>query len=348
MKRLFEAGRIRIYGGVLLCALFLCGCKGAGQEAYRDSLFAMDTYMTFTVYGQQAQEGISLAKEEILRLERMLSTTETTGMVAKLNLEKKLKVSEEIAKLWNVAYEIFLQTEGAFDVTVYPVMKAWGFTGDVFRVPEKEELQKLLEGVDSTRVILREDTLIMEIPPDGELDFGGIAKGYAGEQLAEDLREMGIKSALLDLGGNIQLIGTKPDGSDFKIGIRNPLQETESLGTLCVSDKAVVTSGGYERFFEEENKRYHHIIDPKTGYPADSGILSATVVSEKGSLTDGYSTALFVMGPERAISFWREHGECFEMILYTEEGMLYVTEGLEEAFLTDLDRTVVRRDSEER
>lgn len=348
MKSLYETGRIRLYGSVLLCALLLCGCKGSGQEACRESLFAMDTYMTLTVYGEQAQEGISMAREEILRLERMLSTTETSGMVARLNREKKLRVSEEIAGLWSVSYDIFRQTEGAFDVTIYPVMKAWGFTGDTFRVPEKWELQRLLERVDSNRVSLQKDALILELPPDGELDFGGIAKGYAGEQLAEEWKEMGIHSALLDLGGNIQLVGSKPDGSDFKIGIRNPLEETGTLGTLCASDKAIVTSGGYERYFEEGNKRYHHILDPKTGYPADSDILSATVVCEKGSLADGYSTALFVMGREKAISFWREYGDRFEMILYTEDGMLYVTEGLEETFLTDLDRIVVRRDSGER
>ena len=136
----------------------------------------------------------------------------------------------------------------------------------------------------------------------------------------------------MNLGGNVQALGSKTDGSKWKVGIQDPEGKEDYLGTLSIKDQAVITSGGYERYFEEDGKTYHHIIDPRTGYPADSGLLSVTIVSSDGTLADGLSTSLFIMGKEEAIEYWRDHSEEFDGILETEDGTLYVTEGIAEEF----------------
>lgn len=171
------------------------------------------------------------------------------------------------------------------------------------------------------------------IIPDGtQLDFGAVAKGYTGDRVSALMKEeYGVTSALLNLGGNVQAIGRKPDGTPWRIGIRDPYGE-DMLGTLEVEDAAVITSGGYERFFAgEDGTIYWHIIDPSTGYPADSGLLSVTVTGQEGTVCDALSTALFVMGADSATAYWKAHAG-FDMILVTEQEEIYVTEGIAEQF----------------
>lgn len=163
-----------------------------------------------------------------------------------------------------------------------------------------------------------------------QLDLGAIGKGAVGDEAVRILKENGIKSVLLDIGGNIQLIGNK-NGTDWRLGIRNPFGEG-TAGVLEISDTAVVTSGNYERFFTDENGNiYGHIIDPSTGYPADSGLASATIVASEGKRADALSTAIFIMGLEKAIEYWRENRN-FEMILISQDGEIHLTEGLAERF----------------
>lgn len=158
-----------------------------------------------------------------------------------------------------------------------------------------------------------------------------MGKGYAGELAAELLREAGVSSALLDLGGNIQAVGTRPDGTKWRIGLRNPYGEG-TIGTLEIADCAVITSGNYERYFEgDDGQVYGHILNPDTGYPADSGLASVTVVTPEGKRGDALSTALFVMGEEGAKTYWQEHPD-FDMILITEDGRILITEGIAENF----------------
>ena len=176
-----------------------------------------------------------------------------------------------------------------------------------------------------------------------EIDLGGIAKGYTGDRVMQVFKKAGITSGLISLGGNVQALGSKPDGSPWRVAIQDPQNELEYLGILEISDKAVITSGGYERFFEEDGVRYHHIIDPRTGYPADSGLLSATIISEDGALADGLSTSLFIMGKDEAENFWREHSDKFDYILESTDGRLYVTEGVVGSFTTNAKTIVIRK-----
>lgn len=175
-----------------------------------------------------------------------------------------------------------------------------------------------------------------------EIDLGGIAKGYTSSRVMDIFREHGVKHGLVSLGGNVQAIGTKKNGKPWRVAIQNPESEMEYLGVLNIEDKCVITSGGYERFFEKDGVHYHHIIDPRTGYPADSGLISATIISEDGALADGLSTSLFIMGKDEAEKYWREHADDFDYILEDKDGTLYVTEGADEILTTD-NRTIVIR-----
>lgn len=176
-----------------------------------------------------------------------------------------------------------------------------------------------------------------------EIDLGGIAKGYTGDRVMQAFKKAGVSSGLISLGGNVQALGSKPDGSPWRVAIQDPQNELEYLGILEIVDKAVITSGGYERYFEEDGVRYHHIIDPRTGYPADSGLLSATIISEDGALADGLSTSLFIMGKDAAEDFWRERSDKFDYILETTDGRLYVTEGVVGSFTTNAKTIVIRK-----
>lgn len=330
----------------LLCVVLLTGCEiqkeQSGQETWSREVFAMDTYMKLTVYGANAENAVDAAILEIQRLENLLSAADPESEVSVLNREKKGVLSEESTYLWEKSWEVYLETQGKFDVTIYPVMKAWGFVGEEFHIPEEGLLNQLTNEVNASLVEWNKENSEISLPDRVELDFGAIAKGYTGARLAEQLKKQGIKSALLNLGGNIQLVGNKPDDSPFRIGVKDPDGTAEYLCVLSVADTAVVTSGDYERYFEQDGVRYHHIIDPDTGYPADKGLRSVTIVCRDGTLADAYSTALFVMGTEEAIRFWESHSKQFDAVLYTEDGRLLVTEGLQDLLATALDYEVLR------
>ena len=167
------------------------------------------------------------------------------------------------------------------------------------------------------------------------IDFGGIGKGYTSNRVMEIFKEHGVTSGIINLGGNVQTLGSHTDGSKWNVAIKDPMHTDDMLGTLKISNQAVITSGGYERYFEENGKTYHHIIDPATGYPADSGIISATMISEDGILADGLSTSLFIMGIDKATEYWRQSKESFDFILEDKDGTLYVTEGICDSFRTE-------------
>lgn len=308
------------------------GEKDAAAESR--TIFAMDTYMTLQIYGKQAKEAAEAVTAEIGRLERLLSTGNDASEVSFINREKTGILSKDTRELLQSSLAIYEDTHGAFDITVYPLMCAWNFTGEVPRVPKQEEIAELLPLVNASELTYEPQTGKLTLSGQQMIDFGGIAKGYTGKRLKEILMEYGISSAMLNLGGNVQLVGAKPDGSNWKIAVQSP-DKTGYLGVAALSDCAVVTSGGYERYFTEQGVTYHHILDPKTGYPAQSGLSSVTVICADGTVADGLSTALFVMGTERAAAFWREHREEFECVLYTDTDELLVTAGLKDCFSSE-------------
>lgn len=302
------------------------------SEAYTTNFFAMDTYMELTAYGPNGEEAIRTAQEEVLRLDALWSISSQDGDVVQLNATAQETVSEETRQLILRSIAIHDLTGGAFECTVLPIMDLWGFTTQEYRVPSAEEIQAVLPLVDSANIEVsgNEVTLLSGTT----IDLGGIAKGYTSNRIIEIFKEYGVESGMVSLGGNVQTLGHKPDGSNWRIAVQDPKLPEEFAGVVEVSDKAVITSGGYQRFFEEDGITYHHIIDPETGYPANSGIISCTIVSEDGTLADGFSTSLFVMGLERASEFWRIHQDEFDVILITDDGTLYITQGIQKSFLT--------------
>ena len=228
------------------------------------------------------------------------------------------------------ALEICRRTDGALDSSIYPIVRAWGFTTGSYQVPDEAEIQALLPLVDYRKIQYDAAAGDVTLPEGMKIDLGSVAKGYAGQLVAQMLREHGVQSALLSLGGNVQTVGAKPDGSPWQIGIKDP-QGEDAMMALSVEDQAVVTSGGYERYFEQDGQTYWHIMDPSTGHPADSGLISLTIVGDEGVVCDGLSTALFVMGLEKAADLWAQSGD-FEAVFVTASGEVYITEGLRDRF----------------
>ena len=349
---------------LVILTLMLCGCSTAPKTAETEAVkydrpvlraeagsneknftvFAMDTVMQFQLYGgnDEVEEKV---REKIEELEDALSVTKENSPMWELNEKKEAKFAPEIAKQMEKTLELCKDTDGALDISAYPVVKAWGFTTGEYRIPNEEERKVLAACVDYHKIQINGDTVT--IAPDMLVDLGSVGKGYTAEVLAKLMKEKGVTSALFSLGGNIQTIGTKTDGTDWFIGIR-AAEENRYLGGVFVKDKAVVTSGGYERYFAgDDGQIYWHIMDPKTGAPAKNGLVSVTIISDSGFLCDGLSTALFVMGVEKAASHWRSH-QNYEAVLEDENGQIYITEGLENTFKpvdlgTEQEIQVIRR-----
>ncbi len=246
--------------------------------------------------------------------------------------KQTVPVSEDTMYLLKTAKEMDELTNGCYDMTISPVVKAWGFTEEEHHVPTQAELDALMPLVDNDSVILSEEDQTAYLAKEGmAVDLGGIAKGYTSDAVTKLMKEEGVESALIWLGGNISAISNKPDGNPWKIAVENPLNTEDYVGLVEVSDCSVITSGGYQRYFDQDGKRYHHIIDPAMGYPSDSGLLSVTIISENGTKADALSTALFVMGYDRAVELWRQSDD-FEAIFVTEDGKVIATEGIADQF----------------
>ncbi len=319
--------------------------EDADEEAeVSKDLFAMDTYMTLTAYGEHAQEAVDKAAERVEELDALLSTGDENSEIYQLNQSGEATLSEEGGYLVERALELYQKTDGAFDIAIYPVMQAWGFPTQEYHVPDDATLKEKLALADASKVNYDKDTRKISFDQDGmEIDLGGIAKGYTSSQIMQIYQDCGVTSGLVNLGGNVQALGCKTDGSKWRVAIQSPDDTEDYLGILEIENQAVITSGGYERYFEEDGVTYHHIIDPATGYPADSGLISVTIVSDDGTLADGLSTSLFIMGEEKAAQFWRENSDEFETIMETSDGKLYVTEGITDSLTTDMDVTVIEK-----
>lgn len=333
-KNLFHRLAAVAAAGALVCTL-LTGCTQTTEMT--TTIFAMDTVMNLTFYAagskSDLQPTLDDMVEQVYALHNALDVTEEKSELYALNQAQgtPTPVSTETAEIIQAALKLCKTTGGTLDITAYPAVKAWGFPTGAYRVPGGEELSSLAAAIDYTQV--RVDGTSITLPAGMELDLGGVTKGYLGDRLAETLENAGIQSALLDLGqSSIQAVGTKPDGTPWRVGIQDPTGESY-LGILELTDQAMGTSGSYQRYFTQAGQVYCHIIDPDTAAPAQSGLASVTVVSSSCLTCDGLSTALFVMGAGEGAQFWRDHPELdFEALFITEEGELYLTQGLADSF----------------
>ena len=277
----------------------------------------------------------------------MFSVGNADSDVTKINENGSGEVSEETAFIMDRAMQVSEKTNGAFDITIYPLMELWGFTTKNYRVPESSEIAEALKGVSYTNVSVKGKQVALT--GGSSIDLGGIAKGYTSSRVIQIMKDYGIEHAIVNLGGNVQVLGTKTDGSDWRVAIQNPASENSYLGILSTTDKAVITSGGYERYFEQDGQVYHHIIDTQTGYPSDSDLTSVTIVYSDGTTADALSTALFAMGLDGAKELYRSGDIDFDMILF-DGSRVYVSEGIASGFSTDMNKEIITRQprSEER
>ena len=330
--------------GLLLC-LCLCGCDAGNTQGYdyaEREIFAMDTAMTIKAYGKDAELAVDEAVDEIKRLDTLLSVGINASEVSRINFSGEGTLSEDTQYLVERSLEIFKSTDGAYDITVYPLMKLWGFIDITPALPDESRIREVLSFAGSDKLSLKGNRLVL-----GEaqgIDLGGIAKGYTGSRIMDIFKKHELISGMVSLGGNVQLYGAKPDGSLWRCGITDPEHPYDGsfIGVVSLRDKAVITSGGYERnFTDTSGKTYHHIMDMKTGYPAESGLLSVTIVSSDGTLADALSTACFVMGADKAAEYWRNSGYEFDMIILTADGKLSVTDGLSDSFESDREYDII-------
>jgi len=322
----------------IIVAGLAAGCilkynRQSHAREYSRQFFAMDTVMSFTAYGERGEEAVEAAVQEVERLDALLSTGIAESEVSRINASGEGDLSEDTEKILSEGLTIWKQTGGLFDVTIYPLMQLWGFPTGNYHVPTEEELKQTMSLVDSSKVIL--DGNHVTLGEKQKMDLGGIAKGYTSNRIMEIFQEYGVTFAMVSLGGNVQTLGKKPDGTDWQVGIQNPDNvQGDLLGAVAVQDQAVITSGGYERYFEENGQTYIHILDPRTGCPAESGLASVTIVSSNGMLADALSTSLYIMGLDEAEAYWRIYADEFDMILMTDDGTVYVTEGIRDRFRT--------------
>lgn len=325
----------------LLIPLVFLSCK---PEPRAVNFIAMDTFMTVMVYAPSMSQEITGylldgCHSQIAVLDNSLSVTKPLSDVYKLNHSdgEAVKVKKETLELIEYSLLMHKKTDGAFNPSLYPVIKEWGFTTKNYKIPEDDKIKKLLTYTDFTLIKTSDkDSCQIQIPKNMQLDFGAIGKGYAGDLALNYLKKNGIESALLDFGGNVQTLGTKPDGKPWTIGIKKPWTD-EIACSIEVESKAVITSGGYERYFTgDDGKKYIHIFDPKTGKPAESDLESVTIIAPNGTYADALSTSLFVMGKEKAISFWKNNPD-FDFVFITKDDELIYSQGLKNSINLVLD-----------
>lgn len=318
---------------LFLLFLLLTGC--GGEKKTTDTIFAMDTVMTLTVYGSGAEADMVLSdcRKEIYRLEDLLSVTDPSSEIYRMNHGNQDALQEAYGLLIQ-ALTLSMETDGAYDPTVYALMDLWGFYDDAFSVPTEEALQEALSHTGYTKADVIPGLEAIHLPTGVGFDLGGIAKGYAAQEVIRRMAASGVvEAAVISLGGNVGLMGRKPDGSDWTVAVEKPDGSGEAIAALSIPgayETYVVTSGAYQRYFEAEGVKYHHILDPKTGYPAETDLLSVTIVCGNGTKADALSTALFVMGFEGAVDHWKRcknDTDPFEMVLITEDG-IFATPGL--------------------
>ncbi len=319
---------------VLICLSLLTSFVGCGSNSTHNvTLTAMGTVMEITVFNTSKSKAKAITDEMtecINRLDELWDTKNEKSEVSLINsseANEKIPVSYDTGKIIALALGANQSTEYFFDITVQPYMTLWGFDTGEYGVPKEEEIHYARGIVNDSRITVGTDYSWVRKTEGTEITLGGIAKGYLGNELMA-IATVDDTCAMLSLGGNIVLCGNKPDGTLWSVGVKNPHNPQKLACTFeTIGNKSVVTSGGYERYFEYSGETYHHIIDPVTGYPAQSDLLSVTVIGNDGTACDYLSTALFVAGRKKAVELIKKHND-LDFILVTDK-RIFVTEGIE-------------------
>jgi FAD:protein FMN transferase len=331
-------GMRRLYYPILfvvgLAVVYIITQYSSTPQLHSFRLITMDTAVELSFQGPSKREAEQIKNDvlkEMERLEALFSRTLPESDISEVNRQAGIMpvtVSDEVFHVAGEAYAYALISDGAFDPTIAPLIDLWGFLDHDYRVPATAELIETLPLVDYTRLeIATEQQSLFLLDKSMGLELGGIAKGYIVDRVLDTLKVANIEHAFVNAGGDIGLIGTRPDGEQWRIGIRNPREEQNIIAVLPATGGSIVTSGDYERTFSEDGISYHHILDPKTGLPARE-LISVTIVAGEAITADAFSTAVFVLGPEKGMALIEE-SEGVEGILITPQMEIILSSGLE-------------------
>ena len=335
----------RLYS-LVLTIILVSGCTVKQQgEVLSETRLLLDTYCTITIHGDVGQELLDEAFDLCAELEALLSITVEGSDVWQINHAEgePIAVDHRTIELIKAGYELGMLSDGMFDITIGKLSRLWDFGNGVSYVPSEEEIQEALKSVDFARIKIDGNTIkaikplryphidgdiVRDVLPSGDnwyawIDLGAIAKGYIGDEIAGLLIERGVSGALIDLGGDVVTVGSRPDGNPWRVAVRKPFGSTdEFLGVLEVTGVSVVSSGIYERMFELDGVIYHHILDPRTGWPVDSDVISATVITESGLTGEWLSTLAILLGSEKIPEFFEKTSGFIGAVLVLENGEL--------------------------
>ena len=330
----FKSIGTKITAFLTAASLLLTGCSGlktgsqTSQElAYTDMLF--DTVIKIQILDSSDETILDGLKKLCKKYDTMFSTTNEDSELYKLNHAggQPFTVSSETAKLIQEGIHYSEISDGAFDLTIEPVSTLWDFKADKPAVPSSDTIAEAVSHVDYTKVDINGNTVTLEDPEAG-IDLGAIAKGYIADQVKKYLKKQGVKHAIINLGGNVDVIGTKPDGSKYNIGIQKPFDESgEAITSVQLKDQTVVTSGIYERYFKKNGKLYHHILDPRTGYPCENNLYSVSIITDSSTEADALSTTCFLLGYEKGMELIQSM-DGVEAIFITDDEKVHRTYGI--------------------
>lgn len=315
-----------------MAALLLAGCEKR-VEPVSQSGFLLNTFVTVTLYDKADPEILSDCLDLCRSYENVFSRTIEGSEVYKLNHrpagETAVTASPDVADLISKALYYSRISDGAFDITIEPLSSLWNFTSEDPTVPPAEKIEEARKKVDYQKLKVEGNTVTF-LSPDISLDFGAIAKGYIADRMKDFLLEKGVKSAVINLGGNVLCVGQKPDGKPFKIGLQKPYADrNETIETLNIKDMSVVSSGVYERHFEKDGVNYHHILNPRDGYPYENGLVSVTILSDLSADGDGLSTTCFALGLEKGMELLDSTDGVYGVFI-TEDGEVFYSQGARE------------------
>ncbi len=321
---------------ILITSYVIGRSKEENKETTVKEFYALGTIIRLRVEGSNGEKAIEKAIDRLNIIENKMSVFKEFSEVSIINKKAGVSsqgVSKDTYFVIKKAVEYSRLSEGTFDPTIKPIVSLWRIGSDNPRIPSKSEIERNIKLVNYEDIVMSEkDNSIGLKHANQAIDIGGIAKGYAADEVKKVFKNHKIKSALIDLGGNIFALGKKPDKTLWNVGIQNPFNTRgEHIGVISGENKSIVTSGNYERYFTKDGKVYHHIIDPKTGYPSESEIISATIISDYSIDGDGLSTGVYIMGLEKSLKLI-ESLEGIDAIFITKNKEVYITSDIKDNF----------------
>ncbi len=321
---------------VIITSVFLTGCKKEKNNESKipqitDNAFMMDTLVQMRAYGNNARETIDTSFERMQEIENEMSVSIKSSQIYKINSHpgEAIKIKNDTFKVIKKALLYAKLTKGKFDPSIGPLVELWGIDTENAKVPSQKKISKARKLVNYKWVKINKNKQTVRLVKNGmRLDLGAIAKGYAADEVRQIAKEKEVKSAYVNLGGNVLVIGSKPDGSAWNVGIRDPrLKQNGVIASIKVRDKTIVTSGNYERYFKENGVIYHHILDPITGKPARTGIISVSIITHDSFDADALSTSVFILGPEKGLNLI-ENTPGAEAMMITDNYNVILSSGL--------------------